>query len=72
MGEKLFHAVATRIDVELVLHFQRVEFLMESPRALVEAETVLAAAIEVDLEDRCESDDPFKREAGTCSVGHHS
>ncbi len=50
MGKKIFHAVAARIDVELVRQFQLVEFLMESPRALVKAETVLAAAIEVDFE----------------------
>ena len=50
MGEKVFHPVASGIDVELMPYLQRVEFPMQICRPLIETETVLTATIEVNLE----------------------
>ena len=49
MGEEIFYSVASGVDVEFVLYMQLVELFVQGPCALVEAVTVLAAAIEVDL-----------------------
>ena len=48
--EKILCVVAARINVEFVFHMKGIEFVVQSPGALVEAIAVFAATIEVNLE----------------------